>query len=292
MPPLLFEMGGNARLLLDTSLPRFAKEMPSSLRATAVPLPKSGAIQTSKWDEFLVYIADRFELNVFADAYPGFDDIDDRPTEYDIKVKKGERFSELLDSCGSWGRDWRQMASDGKDILVRLPDWFEYRDGGATQRLLDRLLKNGKQETVRVELQDWIEISALPMKQISRVSSALGVDTGWMKTESHVLEFLRGLSTSQKADLTGKGLVISAFPVTLRQSFQEMMDGKSAFLASLPEDSKPVITLVNEGESSLLLLKASRSNLKEGDAVELISRLPCRVSQGASGRTKAQKQVP
>ena len=283
MPPLIFDTGGNSRLLSDVSLPRYAKELLLSQRAPVVPLPKSGTILTRQWDEFVDYTAERFDLNLFAEAYPGFPDIDDRPTAFQIKVRKGERFSNLLDSCGSWGRDWHQAAANGKDILLRLPDWFEYRDGGATQRLLNRILKSGKKEAVRLDLRDWMEISSLPTKQISRVESVLGVDAEWIKKESHVLLFLRELSGSQMSNLTGKGLILSSLPEAQRHSFVDLKEGKSDYVAAWSDGSGPIITLVNEGENSLLIVKANRKAMQASDTVELVCRFPCRIGEMTVG---------
>ena len=85
------------------------------------------------------------------------------------------------------------------------------------------------------------------------------------------------------SNLTGKGLILSSLPEAQRHSFVDLKEGKSDYVAAWSDGSGPIITLVNEGENSLLIVKANRKAMQASDTVELVCRFPCRIGEMTVG---------
>ena len=150
-------------------------------------------------------VCDKWNLNVFADAYPADPHLDILASPNPRYYPAHTPLSDALDIFGEWDRRLWPEGAAGTDVLMLRKDWYLRRDEGQTDALLARLTAI-KAQNLPFTLEDWAELFALPDVAAPRIESALKVSLLHIQDRGEILRFYNDLRPRERQRLLTEGL--------------------------------------------------------------------------------------
>lgn len=190
-------------------------------------VPEDTLFAMTDWPEVLRLMRDKWQVNVFSDAYPEVPAVDKLSQVHSEIEKAGESLADGLTRSSLWNRKWWQEGRMGTDILFLRSDWYNWRDDGNWYALSLRL-KQAETRKEALTLEDLVRVATLLEARLYALTIKPPVSGKWDDANRDILWFYGGLKDAEKRRLWNGGLQQSALSLVSQRRLLQAVQSVNA----------------------------------------------------------------
>lgn len=198
-------------------------------RLEARKTPEAVTFDGASLRNALRILCDKWNLNVFCDAYPAEPLIDTGSKSFPQYYALHTPMSDAVGEFGMWQRAWWQEGAAGTDLLLLKDDWYQRRDEGHSNVVIARL-KETRAQGKPLSLEDWGELFALPDITASRITSSVKVSLFAMQGIRDIVGFYNNLRPRERQRLLAQGLSYAELAGDYQERLAQAVQAGSAEL--------------------------------------------------------------